>query len=508
MKHPVLSLVLICLLAFSAHAAESESPAAAEKKAGEDIPEAETYTSEHEVRIAGKTIKYTATAGTLILRDGEDKPVASLGYTAYVRQGTADLGQRPIMFAYNGGPGSSSLWLHMGILGPRRAVANDLTATSAPYQAVNNEFSVLDRTDIVMIDPVGTGLSRAVGDAKGEDFWGVTKDAESLGNFINRYVTANSRWRSPKYLLGESYGAMRSAVLVHHMQTQYLMDFSGVVLVSPFLSFGSGDDGGSADLPYVLYLPTLAATAWSHDAIADKPADLAAFLAEVKQFARDEYAPALLLGSALDAKRGDALVSRLARYTGLSEEYWRNANLRVSHTQFVKELLRSRGEQAGRVDSRFSGVSFNLLGEQMDYDPFLADIGAPFTAAFKDYYHEQLKVPRDRDYHIWGDNLWMKWDWKHASPGSGSWGSPAPNTAIDLAYALGQNPNLRVLVQQGHFDLATPEGATEYDIDHLNPRPAPGRVQIEYYDAGHMMYLHPESMAKFREDLVRFLDGN
>jgi len=507
MTRPILNLGLLFLFALSAHAVEPDS-AADTKPAAEDMPEAESFTSEHEVRIAGKTIRYTATAGTMILRDAEDKPVASLGYTAYVRQGTADLGQRPIMFAYNGGPGSSSLWLHMGILGPRRAVANDLAATGAPYQTVNNEFSVLDRTDIVMIDPVGTGLSRPVGEAKGEDFWGVTKDAESVGNFINRYVTSNARWRSPKYLLGESYGAMRSAVLVYHMQTQYLMDFSGVVLVSPFLSFGSGDDSGSADLPYVLYLPTLAATAWSHDALADKPENLVAFIAEVKKFAYQQYAPALLQGSALNEEQKTALVSKLAAYTGVSEQYWRNANLRISHTQFVQELLRSRGEQAGRVDSRFSGVSFNLLAEQMSYDPFLADIGAPFTAAFKDYYHEQLKVPRDKDYHIWGDNLWAKWDWKHASPGAGSWGSPAPNTGIDLAHALGQNPNLRVLVQQGHFDLATPEGATEYDIDHLYPRPAPGRVKIEYYEAGHMMYLHPESMAKFRDDLVRFLDGN
>lgn len=506
MKHAAASLMALALLALGVRAAEPQATEATQAVPASTVPEAEAYTSTHEVRIDGKTLKYTATAGTLILRDKEAKPIASLGYTAYVRQGTPDPGQRPITFAYNGGPGSSSLWLHMGILGPRRAVANDLSATAAPYATVNNEYSVLDRTDIVMIDPVGTGLSRPVGEAKGEDFWGVTKDAASIANFINRYVTENGRWRSPKYLLGESYGAMRSAVLVYQLQADYLMDFAGVVLVSPFLNFNSGADGAGADLPHVLFLSTLAATAWYHDALADKPADLAAFLAEVKRFAYEEYAPALLQGADLGQAQRAELLRKLSAYTGVSEQYWSNANLRVAHTQFVKELLRGRAQQAGRVDSRFAGVSLNLLGESMSYDPFLADIGAPFTAAFKDYYHGDLGVPRDRDYHIWGDELWAKWDWKHHSPGGGGWESPAPNTTVDLSHALATNPNLRVLVQQGYFDLATPVGATEYDLAHLDPMPAAGRVTLEYYEAGHMMYLHPPSMAKYRDDLVRFLD--
>jgi len=505
MKYSATGLLALGLLAMHAQAAEPQAAEAPQADATAPAPEA--YTSTHEVRIDGKPLKYTATAGTLILRDKEAKPVASLGYTAYVRQGTPDLGQRPILFAYNGGPGSSSLWLHMGILGPRRAAANDLSPTAAPYASVNNEYSVLDRTDIVMIDPVGTGLSRPVGEAKGEDFWGVTKDAASIANFINRYVTENGRWRSPKYLLGESYGAMRSAVLVYQLQNEYLMDFAGVVLVSPFLNFNAGADGVSVDLPHVLYLSTLAATAWYHDALAEKPADLTAFLAEVKRFAYEEYAPALLQGAALGQARRAELLRKLAAYTGVSEQYWANANLRVAHTQFVKELLRDRGQQAGRVDSRFAGASLNLLGESMTYDPFLADIGAPFTAAFKDYYHGDLGVPRDRDYHIWGDDLWAKWDWQHRSPGAGGWATPAPNSAVDLAHAMAQNPNLRVLVQQGYFDLATPVGATEYDLDHLDPMPAAGRISVEYYEAGHMMYLHPPSMAKYRDDLVRFLDG-
>ncbi len=470
-------------------------------------PEPESYVTTGEVRIDGKAVRYQATAGTLILENAEEKPIARFGYIAYVRQGGGNAAQRPITFAYNGGPGSSSIWLHMGILGPRRAVANDVEATPPPYGVTDNAYSVLDRTDIVMIDPVGTGLSRPLDGAKGELFWGVDKDAESIGNFINRYVTESGRWRSPKYLLGESYGAMRSAVLVHHMQTRYNMAFAGVVLVSPFLDFTSGVDGVGADLPHVLYLPTLAATAWHHDALDDKPADLITFLEEVERFATDEYAPALLKGARLtDAERA-AVRGKLAQYTGLSESYLDRADLRVSHTQFTQELLRERGITVGRIDARFSGPSLNPLAERMPYDPFMSDVGAPFTAAFKDYFHGELQVPRDRDYRVSAFELWKSWDWSHRRPDLTEFHPPAPDTAPDLAHAMNRNPNLRLLVQQGYFDLATPHFVTEYVLDHMRLQPdARRRIQVEYYDSGHMMYLHPPSMSKFRDDLVRFID--
>ena len=310
----------VALLATAAARAEETKPADPIKPPAEKA-EPKSHATQHTVRIDGQTVAYTATVGWTILEDDKGASRARFGYTAYTRDGVADAAKRPILFAFNGGPGSSSIWLHMGILGPRRVVVNDGGyAPPPPSELVDNEYSVLDLTDLVMIDPVGTGFSKPLGEAKGEEFWGVDPDIESVGDFIRKYVTENGRWASPKYLLGESYGGIRSAGLVWHLQSRHGMNFNGLALVSPFLDMGTGIDGAEIDLPHVLYLPTLAATAWYHDKLAQKPADLAAFVDEVARFAYDEYAPALMKGYTIPQEEKERVAARLAAYTGTTPE--------------------------------------------------------------------------------------------------------------------------------------------------------------------------------------------
>jgi len=474
-----------------------------------EVPEAKASVTEHSIEIGGQSIRYTATAGYLIVDNAKEEPVAKFGYTAYVRDGFDDPAQRPITFAFNGGPGSASIWLHMGVLGPKIVVTPDAEFTPPPpYDVRDNEYSILDVTDLVMIDPVGTGYSRPIGEAKGGDFWGVDQDIDSVSRFIKEYVSQNSRWASPKILLGESYGGMRSGGVAMELLGRHGMALNGVVLVSPFMEMVTGFDGLGVDLPHVMFLPTLAATAWYHEALdraaGTLPADLAGFVAEVSAFAYDEFAPALLKGSRLGSDERSAVLAKLALYTGVSEEYWDRANLRVSHGQFVKELLRDRKQTAGRIDSRYAGRSFNLLGEEMSYDPQSSAVSAAFTSAFLDYYHNDLEFGRDLEYKVSG-NVWMQWDWAHSPPGIG-FPVPFPNTSIDLARAMGESPGMKLLVQQGYYDLATPQLATEYYIEHMDLLPEQrANVLIEYYEAGHMMYLHPPSLVKYKEDLARFI---
>jgi len=480
---------------------KTDEPAPAKTEA----PEPKSSVTEHSIRIDGKTIEYTATVGWLILDDPEGKPRARFGYTAYTRNGVADLAQRPILFAFNGGPGSSSIWLHMGILGPRRVVVNDPGyAPPPPSERVDNEYSVLDLTDVVMLDPVGTGFSKPLGEAKGPDFWGVDPDIESVGAFIQQYVTVNGRWASPKYMLGESYGGIRSAGLVWHLQSRHGMNFNGLILVSPFLDMGSGIDGAEIDLPHVLYLPTLAATAWYHDALAERPASLQALVDEVARFAYEDYAPALLKGYTIGAEEKKRIAAKLAGYTGTSVDYWLEADLRVSHPQFLQELKRTERLIAGRIDSRFIGPSVNPLSETMDYDPFFPAIGPAFTAAFLDYLHRELRFGDDQKYVVSAFDI--EWKWSHRPPDTRGWAVPWANLRPDLARALTMNPGLHVLVQQGYYDLATPFLATRHDIEHLDITPgARERIRFEMYEAGHMMYLHGASMRKFRDDLASFI---
>ncbi|MDT8439044.1 MAG: hypothetical protein RQ729_08570 [Wenzhouxiangellaceae bacterium] len=469
-----------------------------------ETPEPIAHSTEHRITIAGQRIDYTATVGWLIMEeDGE--PIARFGYTAYTRSGDFAPGDRPITFAFNGGPGSSSLWLHMGILGPQRVVVNDADyAAPPPAKRVANEFSIIDVTDLIMVDPVGTGFSKPLGDTEGKKFWGVDQDIESVAAFIKQYINQHGRWASPKFVLGESYGGIRGAGLAHHLQSRHSMNLNGLILVSPIIDTAAGRDGRELDLPHALFLPSFAATAWYHDVLEDKPAELEPFLAEVERFALDEYLPALIAGYTIDESRKQRIAERLAGYTGTSTEYWMLADLRVSHQQFLQELMRSHRRIAGRIDSRFVGPATNSLAERMNYDPFFPAVGPAYTAAFFDYLHNELDFGRDEEYKT---TAWpLDWEWTHRDPDGQT--QVAVNLLPDLSRAMVMNPGLHLHIQQGYYDLATPFGATNYYIRRLDiPQEARQRIRLDLYEAGHMMYLHQPSMKKYRDDLAAFIRG-
>jgi len=467
-------------------------------------PEPRQSVTEHAIRIAGQRIDYSATVGWLILNQ-DDQAIARFGYTAYHRTGDYQPGERPILFAFNGGPGSSSLWLHMGILGPQRVVVNDPEyAPPPPARRVDNAYSIIDVTDLVMIDPVGTGFSKPLGEAEGKQFWGVDQDIESVAQFIKQYINEQGRWASPKFILGESYGGIRGAGLAHHLQSRHGMNLNGLILVSPFLNTAAGRDGGGLDLPHALFFPTFAATAWYHGVLDAAPTDLAAYLDQVERFALNDYLPALTAGYTLDEDRQRAIAERLAHYSGTRARFWELANLRVSHQQFLQELMRDERVIAGRIDSRFVGPATNALAERMNYDPFFPAVGPAFTAAFFDYLHNDLKFGTDEEYKT---TAWpLDWDWSHRDPDGRQ--QPAVNLLPDLSRAMVMNPGLHVHFQQGYYDVATPVAATNYYIDHLDiPAEARARIRYDRYPAGHMMYLHEDSMPAYREHLVEFIQG-
>ena len=496
----------LCLFTLAASATATQEVSGTPQESPKESPQAEKFVSEHSVEIGGTRITYTATAGTLLMPDAEGQPKALFGYTAYVKS-DGDPSARPLLFAYNGGPGSASIWLHMGILGPERTVVTDAAFTpNGPYKRVPNEYGILDQADLVMIDPVGTGFSYAVGEAEGTDFWGVDQDIQSVSEFIVQYVTENGRWASPKYILGESYGGVRSGGVAYELLNKHNLALNGVILVSPYMDFVAGNAGIKVDLPQVLYFTTFAATAWYHDVLPNEAPDLEAFLAEAEEFATNTYAPALFLGNRLPAAQRQVVLAGMTRFTGISEEYWDRANLRINESQFAKELLRKRKQTAGRIDSRFAGDSINLIGESFTYDPFFPSVGPAFVATFNDYYRNELGVTLDRKYVVSG-GLWKHWDNSHAQPGASDSGKiPFANTGVDLAYTMVQNPGMRLLVQQGYYDLATPYGATKYFLDHMDISPQlRENITVEYYEAGHMMYVHPPSMAKFRRTLAEFV---
>ncbi len=491
-------LIVFLLLSFSTMA-QTDSAAATRP---------EKFVTKHSIKVDNKLISYTATVGTLILKNEKDEPVASVGYTAYTKDAETDMGKRPVTFSYNGGPGSSSIWLHIGVMGPRRVVVNDPSPNGpAPYKMEDNNYTILDVSDIVMIDPVGTGLSRAVGKGKNTDFWGVDQDIKSVSQFIKNYINENERWNSPKYLLGESYGTFRSAGVADFLQESFGIAVNGIVLVSNVLdirtlSFQPGDD-----LPFVVNLPTYAATSWYHNKVANKPASLDAFLKDVRTFSFGEYAAALLKGDQLAADEREKILNKLVAYTGLSKDYWEKANLRVNQPQYSQELLRNSQEVAGRLDSRYKGVSQDLLGEYAFYDPQSSDISPAFTAAFMGYYTTELKVSKEKNYNVSAYAATdFKWDWKHARS-QGLFGDAAtPNTGPDLLNVMSNNPRLKVLVMNGIYDLATPFGGTEYSFDHLGlNKKLKGNITMKYYEAGHMMYIHNASAAAFKKDVVEFI---
>jgi carboxypeptidase C (cathepsin A) len=484
----------------------------------------QSSTTDGSVSVEGHRVDYKAVAGTLIIHgsgDKENEPEISMFYVAYLKKGV-DASKRPITFIYNGGPGSATVWLHMGAFGPKRVVTADDTHTpAAPYQLVNNDYSLLDATDVVFIDAPGAGFSRLIADAKDKDkraeqmkerekkVYAVDGDGHAFAQFITGFMSKYGRWNSPKYLFGESYGTTRSAVVANILENEDSVDLNGVILLSQILNFDTSIDGPEfnpgIDLPYELGLPTYAATAFYHHKLPQQPAELQPFLQEVEQYAMGPYAQALMAGSRLGDAQKQAVAAKLHQYTGLPVAYLLKANLRVSGGMFEHELLGQDDETTGRLDTRFSGPSIDPLGKESEYDPQSASISSAYIAAFNNYVRQQLKFGDDRQYREYADI--KHWDFSHKQPGAhGEALQSSTNVMPDLAMAMKTNPNLKVYVNGGYYDLATPFFAADYEDHHL-PIPASLDANISYswYPSGHMVYAHAPSLKLLHDNVARFI---
>ncbi|HEY7900759.1 MAG TPA: peptidase S10 [Caulobacteraceae bacterium] len=545
MKSLFVAVAAAALLAGApAYAAQTATPpktdngdkaqAAAEKPGG--IFQPESVSSQAEVTVEGARIGYRAVAGTLVVHPkGWDDAVAkavdaettdkgkaeaaganptaeaSMFYVAYFKNGVPSP-NRPITFFYNGGPGSSTVWLHMGAFGPRRVVtADDSHTPAAPYSVVDNAYSLLDATDLVFIDAPGTGFSRIAGKDKEKAFWGVDADAHAFSEFIVEFLSRYGRWNSPKYLFGESYGTPRSAVVINELETADDVDFNGVILLSQILNFDLSADAPEfnpgTDQAYITALPTYAATAWYHNLLpGDRPADLEVFMKQVERFASGDYALALQAGSELDPARRQAVAEQLSKYTGLTPDYLVKANLRVTGGMFEKMLQDRTGTTTGRLDTRFSGPDMDPLSKEADYDPQSAAISSAYVSAFNDYVRKDLGYGEGKTYKPEID-IGMKWNMDHQPPGVPF---PLPgqtNVMPDLATAMKYDPQLKIMVNGGYFDLATPFYEGWYEDHHL-PIPASldGNIEYHYYQSGHMVYAHEASLKQIHDNVASFIE--
>lgn len=452
------------------------------------------------IDIGGATIDYTATAGRLTIKDEtNEKPLSRMFFVAYTKD-DADAGDRPVTFCFNGGPGSCAVWLHLGMLGPRRvALPEGPTTPRPPYELVDNEYSLLDVTDLVFIDPVSTGYSRPEDAKKKSDFHGYQEDLKSVGQFIHDYTTRYGRWGSPKFVLGESYGGLRAAGLCGHLRDRYRMELNGAVIVSGVIDFQTIAFQLNNDLPYVTFLPSYAATAWYHGDLskAMQAKSVEEIFAEARRFARGPYATALLAGDELSSKKRQRIAARLSELTGLSVDYLLGSNLRVPMQQFGKELLRDRDLAVGRFDGRYTGVSRKQVSEYPDFDPSGAAVFGAFTGAMNQYLRDELKVEQEGVYEILTGKV-HPWSYD-------GFKNRYVNAAETLREAMAANPWLKVFVAAGYYDLATPPAAIEHTISHLGLTPEHRKnVTFGYYEGGHMMYTNVSSLAKLREDLLPF----
>ena len=532
-------LATSCLSVVAAHAADTKADAKTDthKDRAPDLHPTESL-SDGSVTIGGNRIDYQAAAGTLIVHpkgwddsaslvkdrdhqdDGDDKDAdhkpakadaeASIFYVAYFRKG-ARTENRPITFLFNGGPGSSSVWLHMGAFGPRRVVtADDSHTEAAPYGLVNNDQSLLDSSDLVFVDAPGTGFSRIVGNDREKAFYGIDQDAHAFSNFIAAFLSKYGRWNSPKYLFGESYGTTRAAVLANDLQMDQEIDLNGVILLSQILNFDASIDAPQfdpgVDLPYIVALPTYAATAWYHHKLpAGSQTDLAALLGEVEHFASTDYTEALGEGSALAPARRDAIVEKLHGYTGLPADYIRKSDLRINGGQFEKMLQADSDTTTGRLDTRFSGPSMDPLSKESDYDPQSAAISSAYVSAFNDYVRKTLHYGEGIGYKPEID-VGKDWDMKHQPPGADTPLTGSANVMTDLAAAMKYNPKLKIQLNAGYYDLATPFYEGIYEMHHL---PIPARLQdnIEYrqYRSGHMVYANIPALKQLHDNVSDFI---
>jgi carboxypeptidase C (cathepsin A) len=467
--------------------------------------------TKHEIKINGKLLKYTVSCGTVVLKEEQDKdgaaleakPRASMFFVSYTLDSVKDPAKRPITYSFNGGPGSSSVWLHLGLLGPKR-VKLDLegNAGAPPYALIDNEFSLLDKTDLVFIDPIGTGYSRMVSGEKVGEFHDYKRDLESVGEFIRLYTSRNQRWASPKYIAGESYGTTRACGLAGLLQEKHGMYFNGLLLISCAMDFQTLRFDHGNDLPPVLFLPTYTATAWYHQALApaEQKRKLVDLLKEVETFAAGEYSAALFAGSSLGTKERAGIVEKLARYTGLSPEYVEATNLRINIHRYCKELLRSRGQVVGRLDSRFKNKDRDNAGELGEFDPAQANLKGAYSSLMNNYVQRDLKFQHDLPYTV-SSMLWMTWGWNEFA-------NRYANVAETLRKAMRMNTHLKVYVANGYFDLATPHFATDYTFNHLNLDESRMKdITTHYYEAGHMMYIHEPSLKAMASDMRAFIDS-
>jgi len=489
-----------------------------EKKTEDEEPKDNIVTTQHSGIIGGREIEYTVTTGTMVLKEESEKggeakntnegykPKAEIFFTAYTLDRDESISvadhrkSRPITFSFNGGPGSSSVWLHLGLLGPRRVEMGDAGALlPPPYHLVNNDFSMLDVTDLVFIDPVTTGYSRAVEGENPKQFHNFEKDIASVGDFIRLYTTRYNRWVSPKFLAGESYGTTRSAGLSGYLQERHGMYLNGIILISSILNFQTARFFPGNDLPYILFLPTYAATAWYHgklDVALQK--NLRDTLDEVEIFAQGEYASALMKGDSLPKAEYDAVVEKLARYTGLSPEYVRQTNLRIEIMRFTKELQRTERRTTGRLDTRFTGIDRDSAGEHWEHDPSMTAIMGPYTATLNDYVRTELAYENDLPYEILTSRVWP-WGYENVQ-------NQYLNVGETLRKAMSMNPFLKVLIANGYYDLATPYFATRYTFDHMQlDESLRANYSMTFYEAGHMMYIHMPSLAKLKKDMTDFI---
>jgi carboxypeptidase C (cathepsin A) len=473
------------------------------------IPPEKPVSTHHELILDGKSLKYTATAGTLLIRNEDDKPYGSLFYVAYTLDGV-DAATRPVSFLYNGGPGSSTLWLHMGSFSPVRVQTDSPNPTAGPpFKLVPNQYSLLDKTDLVFIDAPLTGFSRAVGKGTPKELTGVDPDLRAFDRFILRYLTVNKRWNSPKFLIGESYGTTRSAALADMLGSDGVQ-LNGVVLISSILNYYIR--AGGYDIVYIGNLPSYAAAAWYFDKIPNKPASLADWVQQAREFAAGPYAHALFQGDRLPAAELDSVAQQVSHFTGLSVDYIKECDLRIAPSRFRKEVLRDDRRTLGRYDMRFEGTDLDAAGETPGYDASDTGITGAFVAALHDYLSRELNYESDDTYRPTAYDT-VQWDWNHrpggappspgASPGGGQL---LPYVAADLADAIRKNPHLHVFSANGYFDLATPFFLTEFDIAHMNlDPPLRGNIQFGYYPSGHMIYLNVDALHQLKDDLAAFI---
>lgn len=503
----LVTLVVIALsfaAAPPAHAQAPAPPAVQPAAAPSQAPAEEWSTTQHTLRLGNQTVPYTAKAGTTALENDEGETIGLMYSVSYVRSGDGDASQRPVTFLFNGGPGSASMWLHMGSVGPKRVVTtNGQYTPPAPYEIVDNSETILHRTDLVFIDAMGTGFSRIAGKGKESDFYGVDADGAAFTQFITTWLSRNGRWNSPKYIIGESYGTFRAAVVANMLQ-QRGVHLNGVNLLSMVLDLSTLTFAAGDDRPYIYYLPSYAAVAWYHEALASRPASLEQLLDDARQYAVTDYASALMKGSALPEAEMRAVAKRLSALTGLSEDFLMRARLRPTLGQFNAELMRSRRMTAGRIDARFAGDTFNQLTENAETDPFNDAVGSAYTAAVNHYTREVLKFGDDRPYRT-TNGAGGRWTW--ARRGGGFFFPGAPNVQGDLVRAMIANPHMVVQVENGYYDMATPFFPAEFTMSHLGISDRLQKnITLNYYQAGHMMYLRDEDRAALRDNLIAFID--